>query len=863
MSANRLIMAITVLFSVVGFYLKKACEILRLLVKTSFFLSVYVGLSGVVLADETWIPAEFKALMQVHCEQLNIYYGQQLLGTYEVSVRPGALRVSHPEMLLAALADVALDKKLALAQTLAGWQSSHVNLQCDADDISHCSILKAEQVGFVLDEPRLRLRLFFPKRYLKKQVAPLKKKFLPDANQQGISSVHMLQLAVSGDNQHQNYNLTGDSIVGKGEYNLEGQWHQAASVYETSDFSVDQLVLRHDARGRTGRLGLINNQQLSVWDSFRTMPHPGMWGVSWGSSSTTLLNKSSDSATPLPVYLPAAGRVEVYRDGRLLSTQTVSVGNSLLDTDALPNGVYELELRGVVGSILVFSERRVFVKSSWLPADGEGDMGFRLGWMTDNDASAQHALQGSLGWSKRVASTQAIKAGAFLTPHWQHLEMGMMGVWPLNYNLSLVADPDQLGSELSLSGSVDKLYGYLETRYYHSTGSPKQNPFINTPDKSLMAGVSYQLLPHHMLTYRYYYQYAQQLYTETYVTSALKSISHEISYNMNYPLGHKLQMNASLGENFNSSGDSITYFNIGLAYIDDYQVNLNQRMQQNNRHNQQSTTLSAHWNDIKPSWLERANYSADVAYTDEKSSVGVGMNFDSSHLAGNATIRHDQSQSTNQGETSYYGNVKTALVSDEQANFGWGKGEYGTSTGVLVDLAKSTVLGTMDLLVDDNIYTVNTGKMNWIPLKPYHTYTIRLRDNNRGSHLFNITGHAAPQTLYPGNVVRLAYHVEEDEVLFGILDDEQGKPITHAVMMGRFQSRLDNGGQFQVRVPRYATQLMARQDNGSYCTVKLPARSEDRSFHSVGVVICKPTSVIQAKVDIDTMQMAGSRINRS
>lgn len=850
------------ILSMVSFYLKKVCAIVRLLVKSSFFLAVSAVLSGAVIADETWIPAEFKQLMPVHIEQLSIYYGQQLLGTYMVSVRPGALRVSQPEMLLAALVDVAPDKQLALAQALAGWQPSHVNLQCDADDIQHCAILKAEQVGFVLDEPRLRLRLFFPKSYLKEQVAPPKKQFLPDANQQGISSVHMLQLAVSGDSEHQNYNLTGDSLVGKGAYNLEGQWHQAASVYETSDFSVDQLVLRHDARGRTGMVGLINNQQLSVWDSFRTMPHPGMWGVTWGSSSTTLLNKANDSATPLPVYLPAAGRVEVYRDGRLLSTQTVSVGNSLLETDSLPNGVYELELRGLVGSTLVFSERHVFVKSSWLPADGEGDVGFRLGWMSDDDASAQHALQGSLGWSKRVTSTQAIKAGVFLTPHWQQLEMGMLGVWPFNYNLSLVANPDQVGGELSVSGSVDKLYSYLETRYYHSMGLPEPNPFINTPDKSLIAGVSYQFLPHHMLTYRYYYQYAQKFYTEPYVTPASKSISHEISYNINYPLGHKLQMNASLGGNLNSSGDNIIYLNVGLTYFNDYQVILNQRVQQDNGRNQQSTTLSAHWHDAKPGWLDSADYSTDVAYTDESSSIGVGMDFDSSHLTGNATVRHDQS--ADQGETSYYGNVKTELVSDEQVHFGWGKGEYGASTGVLVDLTKSLDFGTMDLLVDDNIYPINTGEMNWIPLKPYHTYTIRLRDNNSGNHLFNITGHTVPQTLYPGNVVRLTYHIEEDEVLFGMLDDEQGKPIANAVMMGRFQSRLDNGGQFQVRVPRHATQLMARQENGSYCIVNFPTRTGDRSFHSVGIVTCKPISFTQAKAETDhTIQMNDSKANRS
>ncbi|MGU5760155.1 TcfC E-set like domain-containing protein [Aeromonas hydrophila] len=834
--------------------------IVRVFVNSLLLLAVSAGLSDCVMADEGWIPAEFKALMQAHVAPLRVYYGQALLGTYEVSIRPGAVQISQPALLTAALSEVAPDKQLALTRALTGWQPSHTNLQCDADEMQTCAILQAEQVGVVLDEPRLRLRVFFPKRYLTTPTPQPKRHFLPDASQQSISSVHQLQLALAGDGQRQSYNLTGDSVIGRGAYHLEGQWHQAASAYASADFAVDQLLLKHDARGRVGMLGLLNHQQLSAWNSFRTLPHPAVWGLAWGSSSDTLLNKGDDSATPLPVYLPAAGRVELYRDARLLSTESVPVGNSLLNTDPLPNGVYELEVRGLVGARLVFSERRIFVKSSWLPSGDGGDFGVRLGWMSDNDASAQHALQGGMGWSKRVTSTQAVKAGAFLTPHWQQLEMGMMGVWPVNYNLSLVADTGQLGGELSVSGSVDTFAGYLEARYYHPIGAQEENPFINRPDQSLLAGVSYHFMPHHMLAYRYYYQYAQPLATDVYTTPASTSISHDISYTMTYPLGHSVQMNTSVGENIANSGDNIAYLNVSFFYINDYQLILNQRVQQD----QHSTTLSAHWDDANPAWLDRASYSTDIAYSDENSAVGASMDFESSHLFGNAGVRHDINRRSQQGETSYYSNLRTALASDEQANIGWGKGEYDGRTGVLVDLTQAADLGSMELLIDNSSYPVHTGKMNWIPLQPYHTYTIRLRDEHDGNRFFNITGHTTSQTLYPGNVVRVAYQVEEDEILFGILTNKQGLPISNAVISGRFQSRSDNSGQFQVRVPRNVAQLSVREENGSDCIIHISDYSDDSPFHSVGIVTCTQIGLASAHaIASNSTSKHLPRINRS
>ncbi|HBS56455.1 MAG TPA: fimbrial protein [Stenotrophomonas sp.] len=68
-------------------------------------------------------------------------------------------------------------------------------------------------------------------------------------------------------------------------------------------------------------------------------------GVMFGSSDVLLADSRSPSAYPVYVTASREGVVEIYRDGRLLSTQGVKPGIQEIDTRRLPGGIYDVELR--------------------------------------------------------------------------------------------------------------------------------------------------------------------------------------------------------------------------------------------------------------------------------------------------------------------------------------------------------------------------------------------------------------------------------------------------------------------------------------------------------------------------------------
>ncbi|MFM5636346.1 TcfC E-set like domain-containing protein [Aeromonas veronii] len=815
--------------------------------KLKFFFSVFLFYSYNSLAN-AWFPEEFRQLMQSRFQMIDIYYGQQFLGAYEVEIRQGSVRLPLSYDVIEELIELEPSKHDALLHALDGWLSTNSNLQCYAQDIQRCAVLTSDRPSVILDEARLRLRLFLPKTFLKSgaKAQVKKERYLPAADKQGITAVQTLGFAMSADTQSQNYTLSGDTIISKGEYGLNGRWYQYDSLDGNQGFTIEQVALKHEKQGHYWAIGLIDERMSSAWNAFRAIPQAGVYGTSWGASSNTLQSRAENSATLLEVYMPAVGRVEIYRNGRLLVTQSVPVGNSLLDTQSFPYGAYEVELRGLVGSTAVFNERRLFVKSSWLPASDEDEFSFSLGVQKDAQVELKHLPLAAAGWSKRLTSSHAVKLGGFARQDLQRMEIGLLGVWPMNYNSSLVIDNIQYGSELSLSHSIDKLYGYMEGRFYKKNEITLGNSQFSLPNKTLTTGLSYQIGPNYSLSYRLNHNETEQWDSYNSAIKCTSTTSQNIDFNMTHPLWMNYSLNVNFGVGLINGGENQSHVNFSLGYFNQHQLMFNYNVQRHNSRTTHVSSLNATSSAYSSALFERVIYSLDASYSEKHQGVGAGIAFNSGRVEGNIMARHEGSPSSSNYD-SYYGSLKTQIASDENGKLVWGLGDRKRNSGLIVDLSDGPDVGQLDLLIENKTHTVFSGRENWIPLLPYQSYTVRLRDHNNDDRLFSITGSASSHTLYPGNVVRVKYNIEEDEVLFGLLADSQGGSLTNALLMGRYPSRTDDSGQFEMRIPRSATQLMARIDKGQYCLVELPKRVADTSYQSVGILSCRVISPSQAR----------------
>ncbi|MEI2260023.1 TcfC E-set like domain-containing protein [Stenotrophomonas indicatrix] len=89
-------------------------------------------------------------------------------------------------------------------------------------------------------------------------------------------------------------------------------------------------------------------------------------GVMAGSSDALLADVGGVSVYPVYVTASRGGVVEIYRDGALISTQTVVPGMQEINTRRLPGGIYDVELRVVEDGHVTSTETATIHKpSAW------------------------------------------------------------------------------------------------------------------------------------------------------------------------------------------------------------------------------------------------------------------------------------------------------------------------------------------------------------------------------------------------------------------------------------------------------------------------------------------------------------------
>lgn len=98
-----------------------------------------------------------------------------------------------------------------------------------------------------------------------------------------------------------------------------------------------------------------------------------IYGISYGNKSSSQTQDNTLALVPVTVFLPAAGEVHVYRDGKLLSIQNFSMGSYELDTSRLPFGIYNVDIQVVVNGRVVSSRtaniNKTFARKSSVTGD--------------------------------------------------------------------------------------------------------------------------------------------------------------------------------------------------------------------------------------------------------------------------------------------------------------------------------------------------------------------------------------------------------------------------------------------------------------------------------------------------------------
>ncbi|MDS0790461.1 TcfC E-set like domain-containing protein, partial [Proteus vulgaris] len=113
-------------------------------------------------------------------------------------------------------------------------------------------------------------------------------------------------------------------------------------------FDFYRAMFERDFNGRRFAFGLLNTWNLQSIASMSALNSSKVYGITYGNNSSSKVNHSQLSLTPITVFLPSAGEVRVYRDGKLLSIQNFPMGSFEVDTAPLPFGIYQVEVEVVI-----------------------------------------------------------------------------------------------------------------------------------------------------------------------------------------------------------------------------------------------------------------------------------------------------------------------------------------------------------------------------------------------------------------------------------------------------------------------------------------------------------------------------------
>ena len=305
----------------------------------------------------TGTPDGFAELETARPTLVDVYFGNQKVGEALADTQPGLLKFRSPSEVLAKLPQIIVTPELT--SRLSGELPTNSASVCSPGGPAECGSLAPEVLAIIYDEDRFRVDLFVNRRFLRTvRVDP--GGYLP-APTAGASVTSAFGIAAAGTvGGRTTYNLQNRTIIGFENARIR----TSNSVASGLGWVVDDIAAEVDRKDVRYSAGLFWAPGTDFTGQRR------MIGAGFGTQFDTQRDPAAIQGTPLVLFLSQPARVEILVDGRLVTSGTYAAGNDELDTSALPQGSYDVELRIHEQSGAIREEHRFFVKNPGVPPVG-------------------------------------------------------------------------------------------------------------------------------------------------------------------------------------------------------------------------------------------------------------------------------------------------------------------------------------------------------------------------------------------------------------------------------------------------------------------------------------------------------------
>lgn len=783
-------------------------------------------------------PPGFEAFFELQRTVVDVYYAGRFLTSVPASYDIDSLEFEDPAALVAQLPDLLDPARISAA--LSGPLAINAAAICARGVREDCGRLTPEIAGVIFDASRFRATLFVAPDQLDTR-GPDISRYLPPSDSE-FAFLQNLSAAVSGadDSDRDNYNVISVTSLSLGETQLQLE----NSYGSENDLTVDQALVRREFEGRAAQAGLYRSRSQSLG----FVRERDLIGLRLESSLATRADRAFAGGTSVQVFLPTRARVEILQDGRLLDSRAYDAGNQVLDTSNLPEGAYDIDIRIREADGGARTERRFFVKTTRLPPADQPLWTLEAGRIVDRNTD--DTLPDDTGdWFARAGTARRIADGI-------GVDVGVAGgLGDALAELGLFRTGRLGEAQVSAFGSAEGAYGVatvgrlqfgvirLSVDYRRIIGAERGEP----PGERLIGTGLEQ--------------------AGVYLSSPFRGgvLALNARHDNRDGSGSRNAQTLSFDRQLLRSRSGSLRFGLDVSRENDDWVG-QLSLQWDYRDGRFSGVLEpgvrydrfrdgrddfGSQTDARLAW-ERELQRGDrlrlaLAGTSgaREERIGTEGIYEGRLGAMRASIDRDFDD---RDRTSWTGTFNTSVLSDGRTLSIGGRDR--ARAAALVEIDGEVPDARFEVLVDGYPSGIApAGSVTPIHLRPWKSYSVRLRPV--GSALVAFENREERITLYPGNVVRLNWRVDEIVVVLGRLLDGDGNPVEFARLEGAYGFAMtEAGGLFQAEALRpdsdAALELIAVRRDGSRCTVRIedpatqPAPGSRAGILRVGNQTCAP-----------------------
>ena len=801
-------------------------------------LPVSVARAGLSVGE----PAGFANLLAPQQTLVDVYFGGTRMGDALVAYGGGTLTFIEPEKLIALLPDLADPAAVKVALGAADLPA-HSELDCTAGaNPTTCGRLDPPVAGIIFNPDKFRVDVFVNSRLL--LVRPGQQQDYLPVPERGLSLVDSLGGVLSGSSRgSQAYNFQNRTLVGDANKRLEANLAYASGY----GIQTDRLLVAADTKRWRYSAG--------------TMWAPGtdligrrqILGVGAETQIDTRLDKDQMRGSPIVVFLSGRARVDVLRDGRMLSSRVYNAGNQSIDTAELPEGSYEIVLNIEEAGGIKHEERRFFSKTPQIAAIGQKILFAYAGVLTDTTKQAFLPVTGipffQAGTARRLSSHFAFDTTALLTNRVGVVEAGAYYISPVAmlriaavgstqgaYG-GLLQMSSQTGSRFNFTFDLRHMHrsGPLQTSEQEELGLPVQPAALRLSDLPLSTSSYSQISG----AVSYSLPGAQLGLSASWRREANQRLTYSIAPSVRWEFLRRGQLRFAVeGDVALTDRGHSDFAGLSLQLLGKHAaLTSNAGVRSASLRGEPSGTalvgaLGGSWQTDNVAGGELnmgAVYERDLG----REAVTANANFRGETASVDADVIQGLGQES--GDTQYSLGFRTMLAARHGTVAMEGRSQ--TDGMILVKLEDTQSSNSFEVLVNDApVGTVRESKPLAAALSPYKQYQVRI--HAIGSDLLSYDASVRNVTLYPGNVALLTWTAKHVVAMFGRLVFEDGRPMAGAWLTtpGSISQTNDNG-YFQIETAAGSV-LEAKSLDGKFCSVKLPPILGTDAFAQLGTLTC-------------------------